>query len=42
MTVWNSMVYRLINILINNENFEKEQQIIIRVATFNGYTEKLI
>lgn len=37
MTVFNSMVFRLINILINRTDFNKELGIIKEITKFNGY-----
>jgi hypothetical protein len=42
MAAWNSMVYRLVNIPMNKIDFEKEKQLIINIANFNGFDKEMI
>lgn len=40
MSAWNNMIYRLINIPMDNDAFDKELNLIIKITTFNGYKKK--
>lgn len=37
LAAWNSMVYKLVNILMNKTDFKKEKQLIINIANLNGF-----
>lgn len=42
VAAFNSMIHRLINIPMNQENYQKELTTIEEIATNNGYTKELI
>lgn len=42
IAAYNSMVYRLLNVPMTNENYNKELRIIEHIASVNGYNSKMI
>jgi hypothetical protein len=42
MAAFNSMVYRLVNIPLDKNDFDKEFKLITEIAKFNGYEKDLI
>jgi hypothetical protein len=42
MAAWNSMIYRLINIPMDQDAFDKELNLIKEIAIFNGYKKDMI
>lgn len=42
MAAFNSMIYRMLNIPMNKEDYKEEENMILEIAMVNGYGEKLI
>jgi len=42
MAAFNSMVFRLVNIPLDKNDFDQELKLITEIAKFNGYEKDLI